>query len=105
MTVIILLLLLIFSSGSERPLFSVTQEVLSLRQQLSDSQLTAKEKEKLIEKAAELAAENVGLRAAADEAHGQRIALEDRIKVMQEELLQRFEEKRRRKCHFTDDCV
>ena len=42
----------------------MTQEVLTLRQQLlSESQLTAAEKQKLVEKAAKLAAENVALKA------------------------------------------
>ena len=41
----------------------MTQEVLTLRQQLSESQLTAAEKQKLMEKAAQLAAENVALKA------------------------------------------
>ena len=43
--------------------FAVTQEVLTLRQQVSDSQLTAAERQKLVEKAAQLAAENVALKA------------------------------------------
>ena len=41
----------------------LTQEVSTLRQQLSESQLTAAEKQKLMEKAAQLAAENVALKA------------------------------------------
>lgn len=64
----------------------MTNEVVSLRQKLSDSQLTAREKEKLIEKAAQLAAENVSLKAAVDEATGQNAALQDRMRSVENEL-------------------
>lgn len=69
--------------------FAVTNEVISLRQSLSDSQLTAKEKEKLIEKAAQLAAENVHLKATVDEVAGQKTALEERIQLITTEMAQR----------------
>ena len=67
----------------------MTNEVISLRQSLSDSQLTAKEKEKLIEKAAQLAAENVHLKATVDEVAGQKTALEERIQLITTEMAQR----------------
>ena len=54
---------LLDSSNLITYLIAVTQEVLTLRQQLSESQLTAAEKQKLMEKAAQLAAENVALKA------------------------------------------
>ena len=52
-----------YSHNLFQNIIAVTQEVLTLRQQLSESQLTAAEKQKLMEKAAQLAAENVALKA------------------------------------------
>ena len=67
----------------------MTEEVLRLRERISESQLTEKEKEKLTEKAAELAVENVGLKAAVDEVSAQKIALEEKFTLLQSTLDQR----------------
>ena len=67
----------------------LSQEVLDLRQRLADSAMTAKEKEKLIEKAAQLSADNVNLKASLDEMTSQKFGLEEKIKIMQETLEQR----------------
>ncbi len=72
------------------PLPPVTSEVVSLRRQLSDAQLTSKEKEKLLDKAAQLAAENVSLKASMDELAGQKSAMEGRLRLMEEELKQKW---------------
>lgn len=59
---------------------------MNLRQQLSDSQLTAREKEKLIERAAQLASENVSLKSTVDEMQSQKSNWEDRLALMEKEL-------------------
>ena len=68
----------------------LSQEVLDLRQRLADSAMTAKEKEKLVEKAAQLSADNVNLKATLDETVSQKAGLEEKIKVMQETIEQRL---------------
>jgi fatty acid-binding protein DegV len=67
----------------------LSQEVLELRQKLVDSQLTGKEKEKLVEKAATLAAENVSLKAAMDELAAQKANLDEKTVILQEAVQQR----------------
>ena len=57
-----------------------------LRQKLSESELTAKEKEKLLDRAAQLAAENVALKAAVDELTGQKADTEERLGIVEKEL-------------------
>jgi len=64
----------------------VTEEVLNLRQQLAAGELSQAEKAKLVERAAELAAENVSLRASVDELAAQKSALEDRNRAAEEEI-------------------
>ena len=71
-----------YSRNLFQNLIAVTQEVLTLRQQLSESQLTAAEKQKLMEKAAQLAAENVALKAQVDERSSM-----DYVAVLNEELV------------------
>ncbi len=56
-----------------------------LRQQISESQLTAAEKEKLMEKAAQLAAENVALKAEVDELKGQKGLAEEQLQAVLKE--------------------
>ncbi len=59
---------------------------MQLREKVAESQLTSKEKEKLLEKAAQLSAENVGLKAAIDEMTALKCSLEDRVKSLEEDL-------------------
>lgn len=58
---------------------SVAQEVISLRNELSNCQISGHEKEKLLEKTAQLAAENVELKAAVDELAAQRQILQEQV--------------------------
>ena len=67
----------------------MTAEVVSLRQKLADSQLTAAEKDKLVSKAAELAAENVALKASVDELKGQKGAADEKLRAIESDLAQR----------------
>jgi hypothetical protein len=69
--------------------FSVTKEVLSLRQQLSDSHLNALERQKLMEKAAQLAADNVALKSEVDEIRGMKAAAEEHLNAVLKEAEQR----------------
>ena len=56
----------------------LANEVMSLRKQLAQRQAEAVPSERILERANELAAENVGLKAAIDETTGEKRAMEER---------------------------
>ena len=61
--------------------FLVSSEVITLRKQLSESQDHSNSK--IVDKASELAAENVGLKAALDDITSQKAAAEERISLLE----------------------
>jgi len=64
----------------------LANEVMSLRKQLAQRQTESVPSERILERANELAAENVGLKAAIDETIGEKGAMEERIKILEEQL-------------------
>ena len=62
---------------------------MTLRKQLSQRQTDAVPTERILERANELAAENVGLKAAIDETLGEKQSMEERIKVLEEQVTSR----------------
>ena len=63
----------------------LSSEVISLRQKLAAKEQETVPNSRVLEKANELAAENVGLKAAIDELTGQKEALEQRVQMMEVE--------------------
>ena len=67
----------------------MTTEVSSLKASLDESSLKLREFERIAERAAEMSAENVGLKAALDEMSGQQAAAEEKVKILETVLAQR----------------
>merc|ERR1711970_420048 len=67
----------------------LANEVMSLRKQLAQRQAEAVPSERILERANELAAENVGLKAAIDETTGEKRAMEERLHILEEQVKSR----------------
>lgn len=88
-------------SDEERTMFSnqvkaleesktlLANEVMTLRKQLAQRKTDAVPTDRILERANELAAENVGLKAAIDETIGEKQSMEERIKVLEEQVTSR----------------
>ena len=70
-------------------LFPYHFQVMTLRKQLAQRQTDNVPTERILERANELAAENVGLKAAIDETLGEKQSMEERIKVLEEQVTSR----------------
>ena len=64
----------------------MTSEVVNLRQKLADTELPVTEREKLIDRVAELATENVSFKATMEETKALLRRSEDRVKALEIEL-------------------
>jgi len=70
-------------------LLAVTNEVSSLKESLDQSSQKLSEYERIAERAAEMSAENVGLKAALDEMTGLHAAADEKVKILETVLAQR----------------
>lgn len=67
----------------------MTNEVSSLKESLDQSSQRLSEYERIAERAAEMSAENVGLKAALDEMTGLHAAADEKVKILDTVLAQR----------------
>ena len=70
-------------------MFSVTNEVSSLKASLDQSSFKLSEYERIASRAAEMSAENVGLKAALDEMTGLHAAADEKVKILETVLAER----------------
>jgi hypothetical protein len=70
-------------------LFAVTSEVSNLKSALELAESRLREMERVAERAAEMSAENVGLKAALDEMTGLHSAAEEKAKILETVLAER----------------
>jgi hypothetical protein len=68
----------------------VTNEVTSLKKSLDETALKVLEYERIAEKVGQMSAENVGLKAALDEMSGHHAAAEEKLKILETVLAQRY---------------
>ena len=67
----------------------MTNEVSTLKASLEQSSSKLSEFERIAERAAEMSAENVGLKAALDEMSGHQAAADEKVKILETVLAQR----------------
>ena len=68
----------------------MTNEVTSLKESLDETSLKLGDFDRIAEKVGEISAENVGLKAALDEMTGQHAAADEKIKILETVLAQRY---------------
>ena len=67
----------------------LTNELMALRDQITDSRQKDQERDRLMEKASQLSVENVQLKSSVDLLTGERASLETRLRLIESDLEQR----------------